>query len=111
MDQFFAKVTSLSYEILGIILPGVVCLMLLVFWWASLGPLAPLLTSGFFPQLTSANAAEVVESISVQTGIGIAAPALLATYFLGHLLHWTARRPGAADDDVVKDAGKRTLSA
>lgn len=110
MEQLLAKLTNLSYEVLGVLLPGIIFLMLLVFWWASLGGLAPFISDGFFPQLTSSNAAEIVESISVQTGIGIAAPAVLAAYFLGHLLHWIGRS-GTTADAVVKNHLKRTLNS
>ena len=63
MDELLAKLTNLSYEFFGVILPGVIAALLLALWWSALGPLAPMLSSGFFPQLTSDNAGQIVESL------------------------------------------------
>ena len=53
MDEFLAKLTNLSYEFLGIIVPGIIAALFLGMWWAALGPIAPLWSFEFVPQLTS----------------------------------------------------------
>ncbi|MCR8956335.1 hypothetical protein M0765_000895 [Variovorax sp. S2] len=108
MEQLLAKLTNLGYEFFGIILPGIVAFVFLVMWWVALGQLAPYLSSNFFPHLTSNNASLIIESISVRTGIGIALPTLIITYFLGHILQWTARS-GKASEKNLKDAFQRTI--
>lgn len=108
MEQLIAKLTNLGYEFFGIILPGIVAFIFLVMWWASLGQLAPHLSSNFFPHLTSNNASSIAESISVKTGLGIALPSLIVTYFLGHILQWTARS-GKASDKNLKNPVQRTI--
>ncbi|MCR6476874.1 hypothetical protein NU688_12005 [Variovorax sp. ZS18.2.2] len=108
MEQLLAKLTNLGYEFFGIILPGIIALVFLVMWWVSMGQLAPVLSSNFFPHLTSNNASLIIESISVKTGIGIALPSLIITYFLGHILQWTARSGGASEKNV-KSAFQRTI--
>lgn len=110
LEQLLAKLTNLGYELFGVILPGIVALIFLVMWWVALGPLAPHLSSEFFPQLTSNNASKIVESISIKTGIGIALPGLIVTYFLGHILLWIARS-GKASDAILKDPFKRTIQS
>lgn len=106
MDQLIAKLTNLSYEFFGVILPGIVAALFLSIWWVAVGQAAPVWSLGFFPQLTSKNAATIVESISLKTGVGSAIPALVIAYFLGHILLWIARA-GDPDDDAFKSAWRR----
>lgn len=102
MDELLAKLTNLGYEVFGVILPGVIGGLFLAIWWVALGPVAPLLSNGFFPLLTSNNISELVESLSLKTGIGVAVPGLVLAYFLGHILLWIARS-GEPNEAVSKD--------
>ena len=110
MDQIVAKLTNLGYEVFGIILPGIIAAIFLSMWWSALGPIAPFWTSGIVPQLQSDNASRIIESISMKTGIGIAFPLAVITYFLGHILLWIARS-GKPSDTRLKNSFKRTLSS
>lgn len=110
MDQIVSKITNLGYELFGVLLPGVVAATFLALWWAGLGPLAPTLSNGFFPQLTSENTSHIFESIGVRTGVGVAIPSLMATYFLGHILLWIGRS-GKSDNKIVRSPLMRTYQS
>lgn len=108
MDQLIAKLSSLSYEILGIILPGIIFLVLLAFWAVGTGDLLPYFSDNFFPRINLRDASKNLENMGARTGIGMTAPTALAAYFSGHLLHWISRS-GKADDALVSSAWKRTM--
>jgi hypothetical protein len=91
MNELLARLTNLSYELFGVILPGIVMSLFICLGWTAPGPLVPLWTYGAVPELTVATARIMIESLSVAVGIGIAIPALAVWYFLGHLLLWIAR--------------------
>jgi len=91
MNELSAKITNLSYEIFGVILPGLIAELFFVAWWIALGSAAPIWTLELLPQLTSETASELVKSLTVNTGIGIAVPGIVAAYFIGHILHWVGR--------------------
>lgn len=91
MNDLSAMVRNLSYEIFGVILPGLIAELFFVVWWIALGSAAPILTFGLLPQLTSSTATKLVESLTVNTGIGIAVPGIVVAYFAGHILHWVGR--------------------
>ena len=110
MEQLLAKLTNLGYELFGIFIPGIVALIFLLIWWASIGQIAPYISNGFFPQLTSKNASEIIESITVRTGFGIALPIFIITYFLGHMLQWISRS-GKASDQILKSPILRTYKS
>ena len=107
MEQLLAKLSNLSYELLGIILPGAITLILFVLWLIGAGDLIPLLSHSFFPRLTLTSASATLESVGVRTGFGILGPAIVIAYFLGHLLNWISRS-GKQDDSTVKSHLKRT---
>lgn len=110
MEQLISKLSSLSYEILGIILPGAITLILFILWLTGAGELLPIVSQGFFPRLTLQHASETLESLGVRTGVGILGPTLLIAYFLGHLLHWISRS-GVVNSAVVENAIERTWHA
>ena len=110
MDEFLAKLTNLSYEFLGVIVPGIVASLFLGMWWAALGSIAPLWSFEFVPQLTSNNASGIVESLSLKTGIGVAVPGLAIAYFLGHILLWIARS-GEPDECATKSTWRRVRTS
>ena len=91
MNELLARLTNLSYDLFGVILPGIVMSLFICLWWTALGPLAPLWTYGAVPELAVATARTMIDSLSVAVGVGIAIPALAVWYFLGHLLLWIAR--------------------
>jgi hypothetical protein len=110
MDEFLAKLTNLSYEFLGVIVPGIIAALFLGMWWAALGPIAPLWSCEFVPQLTSNKASGIVESLSLKTGIGAAVPGLAIAYFLGHILLWIARS-GEPDECATESTWRRVRTS
>lgn len=107
MELLLNKLSNLSYEILGIILPGFITLILFILLIVGTGDLLPAFSNDFFPRLTLRSTSNTLESIGVRTGVGIAGPAILIAYFIGHLLHWISRS-GKGDDELVKNNFKRT---
>ena len=96
MDQILAKIVNLSYELLGIYLPGFIFgLFILLVWWG-VGDLPPVLTHGAVPSLTLDWIDAVVKKLDVKLGIGIAIPGVICSYFLGTFLVWVSRS-GRAD--------------
>jgi hypothetical protein len=110
MDEFLAKLTNLSYEFLGVIVPGIIAALFLGMWWAALGPIASLWSFEFVPQLTSNNASGIFESLSLKTGIGVAVPGLAIAYFLGHILLWIARS-GEPDECATESTWRRVRTS
>ena len=96
MSELLAKLTNLSYEFFGVILPGIIVTLFIILWWTALGPLAPRWTYGTVPQLTVDSARSMIDSLSIATGLGAGIPALAVAYFVGHILLWVARS-GKAD--------------
>jgi hypothetical protein len=91
MDQLIAKITSLSYEIFGVFLPGFIAAIFGIAWWAGVGDLAPRWTFGTVPRLTYATAETMLKGLDVRLGIGIAIPLIVLCYFLGNTLVWVSR--------------------
>jgi len=110
MDEFLAKLTNLSYEFLGVIVPGIIAALFLGMWWAALGPIAPLWSFEFFPHLALNNVSRIVEPLSLKTGIGVAVPGLVIAYFLGHILLWIARS-GEPDECATESTWRRVRSS
>jgi hypothetical protein len=101
VNEILTKLTNLSYEFFGVILPGFVGFMFLVFWWIALGPVAPKWTWGVIPQFTVQNASSIADSLNKATGVGTAVPIVLAAYFVGHIILWIGRS-GKADEASTK---------
>jgi hypothetical protein len=89
MEALAAKLASLSYEIFGIFLPGLVgAVFFLDFWWA-LGAVPPAISRGSLPEVSYA----LMRQVNVTAfDYGVI---LLFVYFLGHLLYWLSRNHGA----------------
>jgi hypothetical protein len=81
MEQLLGRLSNLSYELLGIILPGLIALILIFLWLVGLGDVVPHVSGNFFPRLGLSSASKALESIGVRTGVGIVGPIFLATYF------------------------------
>jgi hypothetical protein len=99
MDQLLARLSNLSYEFFGIFLPGVVGWLFLALWWACLGPVGSTMSGGAIPGFTVAGICCALDSLSLAAMTAAAVPAIASIYFLGHLLHWSARsgKPPKAD--------------
>ncbi|MHB8160615.1 MAG: hypothetical protein ACYDGS_09070 [Thermoleophilia bacterium] len=111
MSELLAKLTNLSYEILGVILPGIVGSLFLLLWWEALGTLAPLWTVNVIPELDINKIRPFMESLNFLGEISIIIAALLIWYFLGQMLLWSARSGKSKIDGEKKlnrkDAAKR----
>src|SRR5437867_2397588 len=88
MNELIGKLTNLTYEFFGVILPGLVATLFLASWWVALGPQAPLVTFGNLPQLTFGG---ILQFLRAELDLGTAIPLLALSYFLGHLVLWIAR--------------------
>ena len=108
MNELLATLTNLSYELFGVILPGIVASIFILLYWIALGPVAPLWTSGIIPAFTMTNLQALFDSLSLASGIGVAIPLLAIWYFLGHILLWIARS-GKADAAASKGSVRRVV--
>jgi hypothetical protein len=88
MDELIGKLTNLTYELFGVIIPGAVMTVLLLVWWSAMGPLMSDMTGNAIPFLTAKEGLALLETLS---GLISAALFLTLAYFLGHLLLWIAR--------------------
>src|SRR5438128_2304908 len=107
MNELLAKFTNLSYELLGVLIPGLIAALFFLLWWSALGGLAPYWTSDAVPELTVSTFRSIVESLSVASGIGVAVPVVAVCYFAGHILLWISRSGGA--DDTSCSVGWRRV--
>lgn len=103
MNEIIGKLTNLTYEIFGVILPGMVAALFLAAWWAALGPVAPLWSLGGIQALT---VRDLIEFFSTRISAGMVIPLLAVSYFLGHLVLWVARA-GVASEDASRRPWKR----
>ena len=91
MDTLLQKLTSLSYELFGVVLPGLVLSAFLMVLWFSLGSLVSAWTSGSIPPFPP----EVLVKLSRQVPGAVPASALfsliLIWYFLGHWVNWLSK--------------------
>jgi hypothetical protein len=106
MNELLAKLTNLSYEFFGVILPGLVGSLFIYLWWSALGPLPPLWTNGTIPEMTLETTQGIIDSLSVAVGVGITIPSLAVSYFIGHILLWIARS-GSSDQEATKKWWRR----
>jgi DNA polymerase III epsilon subunit-like protein len=91
MDELFAKITNLSYEFFGVILPGLIAGLFIGLLWLAAGPLPPYITAGSIPELTINNIKLILDALNTNTTIVLIILSLIIAYFLGHLLLWIAR--------------------
>jgi hypothetical protein len=107
MNELWAKLTNFSYELFGIIFPGLVVSIFLVIWWAALGPFLPYVTGANMPEFSIAALQQVIDKLTLATGISIIVPMFIIWYFLGNVLQWFARG-GRADPEAEKRWLRRT---
>ncbi|WP_148264715.1 hypothetical protein [Collimonas fungivorans] len=98
MNELFAKLTNLSYEIFGVFLPGMVTSMFAILLWAALGNLAPYWTHDVLPIFVLDTLRALINSLNVASGIGAGIPILGIWYFLGHIILWIGRSGKARAD-------------
>lgn len=110
MDSLIAKLTNLSYELFGVILPGIVTMLFVIAWWEGIGPIAPILSFGAIPELTAKKISEIIEILNSPVGIGIFIPALFFAYFVGHIILWISRS-GKPDDKALSNSWIRVREA
>lgn len=108
MNELLGKLTNLSYEFFGVILPGTVASVFIVLCWIALGPLAPFWTDDIVPKFTITTLQRLFDSLSLASGIGVAIPLLAIWYFLGHILLWIARS-GDSDAEASNASVRRVL--
>lgn len=110
MDDLIAKLKNLSYELFGILFPGFIFELFFLLWWVTLGSNASKFTFGLLPEFTVDKASELVNSLTSNTGIGIAIPSLISAYFVGHILHWISRS-SSADNATIENSFMRVWHA
>lgn len=103
MNDLFARFSNLSYEIFGVILPGMVLSLFLLLWWAAIGDFATTLA---IPIFSIEQLKTMLDSLTFAAGMGAAIPIITAWYFFGHLVLWVTRS-GAKVDSENSSAGKR----
>ena len=52
VNELLATLTNLSYELFGVVLPGIVASIFILLYWITLGPVAPFWTCGIIPAFT-----------------------------------------------------------
>jgi hypothetical protein len=91
LEQIVSKIVNLSYELLGVFLPGFIfCLFLLLTWWC-VGDLISVLTAGGIPTLTVDWTDAFIKKLDVKLGVGLGVPAVILSYFMGSTLVWISR--------------------
>jgi hypothetical protein len=90
MDELFAKLTNLTYELFGILIPGIVMALFTVVWWFALGELVPFFFAASFDakQLSLNDLPTILADCVTVPWVILLLP---VSYFLGHFLHWIAR--------------------
>ncbi|WP_313495494.1 hypothetical protein [Stenotrophomonas sp.] len=91
MESLFSKIGNLGYELLGIFLPGFIFIHFMVFWWWSIGPMAGIWSQEFIPQAQVVQISGFIEVLNEGVQVGVLLFLALASYFIGHALHWISR--------------------
>lgn len=101
MSDLIGKLTNLSYELFGIIIPGAIITLFFAIWLASLGNIPSLLISSEFPILTISKIVEIIGSSFSENGFGIFLPLLLSWYIFGHITQWFSRYSSRDSDTKI----------
>ncbi len=91
MDGFWNKLDNLAYELFGVVLPGLVASVLLLMLWYALGPLIPLWSFEYVPELTNERIRYFVRVVPFARECAAIIGTLLTWYFLGHVLNWVSK--------------------
>lgn len=110
MSDLIGKLTNLSYELFGIIIPGAIITLFFAIWLASLGNIPALLISSDFPTLTIKKIVEIIGTVFTEKGFGILVPLLLSWYVFGHITQWFSRYSSKDSDEKTGFAKRVGLS-
>lgn len=91
MNELIGKLTNLSYEFFGILIPGAVITLFLAIWWVSLGNIPSEIISRDIPQIYLSDIASLSRRAFSENGLGIFIPFLFAWYIFGHITQWYSR--------------------
>ena len=92
MDKVFsALLSNLSYELLGVFIPGAIGSLFLILWLEGMGGVIPFITLNVLPDFSVSALRRSLESLSLLSGISVIVPVAIIWYFLGHLLLWIGR--------------------
>jgi len=97
MEQLFNKLTSLSYELFGIFVPGFVLSLFLIWWWWCVGSLSPIISFGYLPMIGMKGVSEGYGLVPDEIKFGLVVYIVVASYFLGHLINWVGRSGGVKE--------------
>lgn len=92
MDTFIGKLTQLTYELFGVLLPGFLCAVFVGSMWLALGPLALKWSLGLLPELRLSEIVSIDASLSSSTRIAALVLLGVACYFLGQVLNGVSRQ-------------------
>jgi hypothetical protein len=110
MSELFGKLTNLSYEFFGVLMPGVIAHIFFLVAWAAMGPLAPVISLGGLPQLRFVDLVSFIDSAKTERGIGMLLLLLVGWYFLGHLVLWISRSRERTSDNWPSSARRTWLA-
>ncbi len=106
MNELLGKLTNLSYELFGIIIPGAIITLFFAVWLASMGNIPALIISNDFPILTISKISEIIAKTFSDKGFGILIPLILSWYIFGHITQWfsssTATPAGERASDSLR---------
>lgn len=91
MNELLGKLTNLSYEFFGVLLPGAFINLFLAFWWVSLGDIPTYLSDGQLPSFSLAGLMSFIGGIFTDGKVGLIVPLLFIWYLLGHIALWFSR--------------------
>jgi hypothetical protein len=106
MDELIGKLTNLTYELFGVILPGLVMTMFVLAWLWAVGDLAPIASADLIPRF---DLQLLRDLLSESTRATMLLPVLAVAYFFGHLLLWIGRSGPTLDPESSKKTSKRML--
>ncbi|WP_444438357.1 hypothetical protein [Pseudomonas sp. A6] len=101
MGELIGKLTNLSYELFGIIIPGAIITLFFAIWLASLGNIPTILISSNFPILTIKKIVEIIGITFTENGFGTLIPLLLSWYVFGHITQWFSRYSSKDSDEKI----------
>jgi len=107
MSEFLAKLSNLSYELFGVILPGFIVSLILLVVWVAVGPAIEVLAFSSIPAFSMAQLKTFLDALSLVSGISVIVPLLVIWYFLGNILLWIVR--GGAPLKESESSGIRRL--
>lgn len=112
MDAFFNKLDNLAFEILGVLVPGLIATTFIGLLWMALGPLIPLWTYGTIPELTPAGVVSVVNRTPGASQVFPLISVVMTCYLLGHSVSWSSRvrsEPATLKETLVRTWGFLTF--